>query len=410
MSGERVRISSLIDTCPPYMPARIGTSPAPKAVPASFASRLSLPSVPSPHHCAACYTVAKRPGICRALECHMALLQEQRAPPSQRGRRTMAALLVHRQWTQCGSRVQAQGVGQMGAVSERLWSKRNRCGIRADDAAQGACTSAPIIPPSDPAATAKGDQAHRPHVPTPTGLSRHPAPDAPSGATVPATPVDAVLAMTSANAVPTHVPEGSPSSTPASEQWQPVERTKRRIRSPYSCESAPEWVTRTLASHLPDRACKKPRGFYALLAALSDDDEATPFAAPTAQRGQKRRRHPDLPPVPPAAATDSPSDSVSVEQPTTQRDEASPLPHPCSNRSPVPASATANCLHNMRPQICAVATSGRREKKRNTVQVTTPLSAAPLDRLQTERQCLPSCVKRKSDSQSVLPAVRRSTQ
>ena len=215
--------------------------------------------------------------------------------------------------------------------------------------------------------------------------------------------------MTSSDAVPTDVLEGSHSPTPASEQWQLVDRTKRRIRSPHSCEGAPEQVTQSLASHLPDRACKKPRGFYALLAALSDDDEAAPLAAPNAQRGQKRRRHPDLPPAPPVAATDSPSDSVSVEQPTTQLDEASPLPYPCSNSSPVPTSTAANCLHDMSPQTCAVPTSGRHQKKRKTVQVTTPLPAAPLDRLQSERQSLPSCVKRKPDSQSVLPAVRHST-
>ena len=35
----------------------------------------------------------------------------------------------------------------------------------------------------------------------------------------------------------------------------------------------------------------------------------------------------------------------------------------------------------MSPQTCAVTVSGGRQEKRKTVQVTTPLSAAPLDRL-----------------------------
>ena len=265
-------------------------------------------------------------------------------------------------------------------------------------------------PPPGPAATADDDQAHRPHVSATTGLARHPAPDTPSGATVPATPVDAVLTMThrtSTDAVPTRVLEATPPSTPASEQWQLVARTKRPAQFPHSCESAPEQQTQTLTSHLPDRACKRPRGFYAILAALSDDDAFAPAAAPKVKRGLKRRRHRDLPPAPPAATTDSASESIPTEQPTTQWDEASSLPDPCSSVTTVVAPPAAGCVHDMSPQNCAVTASGRRKRKRKTVQVITltPLSAAPLDRLQAERQSLPPCVKRQPGSQSVLPAV-----
>ena len=92
-------------------------------------------------------------------------------------------------------------------------------------------------------------------------------------------------------------------------------------------------------------------------------------------------------------------------------DSQSPLPAQCStlfpSTSPALTPAAADCPHDMTPQTCAVPAPGRPQKKPKTMQVTATLSDAQPDGLQPRR--LPSCVKRKSDSQSSLLSVRRST-
>ena len=238
---------------------------------------------------------------------------------------------------------------------------------------------------------------------------------------------------------------------PASEQWHLITRHKRHVRSPPSCESLRHQETQALASRLPDRACKRARGFYAILAALSEDEDVAPPGVPVVKRGQKRCRHPDSPPAPPAAATTSPTGSASAAQiraatapgqkqkklktvqVTTTISEAQPdrlqprrrsspssvkrksdsqsPPAQCStlfpSTSPALTPAAADCPHDMTPQTCAVPAPGRPQKKPKTVQVTADLSDAQPYGLQPQR--LPSCVKRKSDSQSSLLSVRRST-
>jgi hypothetical protein len=108
---------------------------------------------------------------------------------------------------------------------------------------------------------------------------------------------------------------------------------------------------------------------------------------PVVQRGSKRCRHPELPHAAPAATTDSPSESISAEQPTTQRDGAS-LSQLCSRSSPVLVSAATKCLHRASPQTCAVTASGPESFQRHS---------------------LPSCVTCRYDAQSAPPTARRST-
>ena len=262
-------------------------------------------------------------------------------------------------------------------------------------------------PRTDPAATADDGQAHRPPVPA-TADPPHPPSDTPSGETVPAAPVMAMRPVMATDAMPARDLEESPSSPPASEQWHLVTRNKRRVRSPPSCESPRYQETQALASRLPDRACKRARGFYAILAALSKDEDVAPLAVPVVQPGQKRCPHPDSPPAPPAAATTSPTSPASAAQPTTQWDEASVLPPLCSSARSVITSAAAGCHHDVTQQIRAVTASGQRQKRLKTVQVTTTVSEAQPDRPQSRRQSSPLSVERKSGSQSPLPA-RRST-
>ena len=247
------------------------------------------------------------------------------------------------------------------------------------------------------------------HTSDTAGPSQRPSPDESPGANTPTDPASTVLPTTENEAVPTRDGEQSHMSAVDADQWQVVTRPRCRMRSPHVHDIAAGQDVEALASRLPDRACKRARGFYAILATLSDDYDTAPPAKPIVQRGLKRCRQPELPPAPPAVAPDSPAGSVPAEQPTTHRDEASSLPQLCLTADPVLGSVAADRLHDTGPQVCAVTAPGRRKKKLKTVQVTTRIAAPPLDPPPCRRQSLPSCVKRKSDSQSVAPAVRRST-
>ena len=213
---------------------------------------------------------------------------------------------------------------------------------------------------------------------------------------------------TPTDAVPTRVLEASPSSTPAYGQWQLVARAKRRIPSPHSYESAPEQETQTLASTTFQIELARNRAASMLSSLLCPmttrplhlrrplciaDSSATSTTNCRLRLQRQRRTRPPRP----------------YRLSSPHWDEASSLPQPCSHVSTVAAPPAADCVHDMSPQTCAVTASARCQKKRKTVQVTTPVSAAPLDRLRSKRQSSPPCVKRKPDSQSVPPAVRRST-
>ena len=130
-----------------------------------------------------------------------------------------------------------------------------------------------------------GAGAAQPHAPTAAdtagaGIPLHPAPSpSVSGEASPTCPSPAVAPATQANAIRTHSREVSPSMMPDPDAWQTILRPSCMTRASQSDAALHE--TRTLVCPRPNRACKRSRGFYSILAALQEHepDASTPGPA-----------------------------------------------------------------------------------------------------------------------------------
>ena len=94
----------------------------------------------------------------------------------------------------------------------------------------------------------------------------------------------------------------------------------------------------------PDRACKRPRGLYAVLAALSEDEDIAPAAVPAPQHRRKRDRQQEPDTEKTVAPAELPADPAAIQQPTPPLDEAPALllTSAANDSSVTPASAAAS--------------------------------------------------------------------
>ena len=202
-------------------------------------------------------------------------------------------------------------------------------------------------PAADPSASAGAAQ---PRAPTATdtavaGIPLQPSPSpSASGEASPTCPGPAVVPATQANAVRTHSREVSRSTMPDPDAWQTVIRPSCMKRASQSDATLHD--TQTLGCPRPDRACKRSRGFYAILAALQEDEPDDSLPRPAAKRGQKRCRQHDMQPVTPALPAGSPPESSSAGRPASERDEASALLLPCPKTDLSPANSGLARLQN----------------------------------------------------------------
>ena len=166
-----------------------------------------------------------------------------------------------------------------------------------------------------------------------------------------------------------------------------------------------------IAMRRPDRACKRPRGLYAVLAALSEDEDIAPAAVPAQQHRRKRDRQQEPDTAITVAPADLPTDPAATQQPAIPLDEAPAilLTSAANDSSVTPVSAATSCLHDLGTQTSSAVASGPRRKKSKAVQVTTAHLTAQPEQQRRQRLALPLREKRKPESQPAFNAERRST-
>ncbi len=155
-----------------------------------------------------------------------------------------------------------------------------------------------------------------------------------------------------------------PALTPKPDEWQPVVRRKRQkgLAQPVTTLAQ----TDSTVCSRPDRACKRPRGSYAILADL---DEEGP-ASPPVRRGQKRDRQQAQTPAVPAALAGPPVQPAAADVMTSQPDEAPIVPLLCSDDSLLTASSEVPCEQRADTQPAAKGTTGRQLKRLKAAQAT----------------------------------------
>jgi len=187
----------------------------------------------------------------------------------------------------------------------------------------------------------------------------------------------------------------SPALTPEPDEWQPVVRRKRQkgLSQPVTTLAQTE---STVCSR-PDRACKRPRGSYAILADL-DDEEPAP---PTVRRGQKRNRQQAQTPAVPAALAGPPVQPAAADVMASQPDEASTIPLLCSDGSLLTASSEVPCEQRVDTQPAAKGTTGRQRKRLKAAQATVIVRTIDTEQQPSIRQTQPSRSKRIAVSQQI---------
>ena len=218
-------------------------------------------------------------------------------------------------------------------------------------------------------------------------------------------PTDPIVTypVTSTDAICAHDNDAPEGAEPDAVLWQTVVKRKRPVCASHTVDTPPD--TQPLACSRPDRACKRTRGFYAILAALVDEEPAVAVEAVAAKCRQKRSRQSALPPVVPALPA-----------------ELSTVPDPAAHSSHtgmrllllryhvkvLTSSCSPAILQKSSSQPDAAGASGRHSKRSKRVQTSLTIQAIELEQPQTLRQSQPLRSKRKAESQPDLQPRRRS--
>jgi len=203
--------------------------------------------------------------------------------------------------------------------------------------AEQADGSGPQADPSPGPSTARGQQPSTADAAGADPLANgHPSQD-PSGEASSPSAANAMLPVTLSDAACALACNASPALTPEPDEWQPVVRRKRQkgLSQPVTTLAQ----TDSTVCSRPDRACKRPRGSYDILADL-DEEEPAP---PPVRRGQKRDRQQAQTPAVPAALAGPPVQPAAAEIMASQPDEAPTFPLLCSNDSLLTASSEVPC-------------------------------------------------------------------
>ncbi len=193
----------------------------------------------------------------------------------------------------------------------------------------------------------------------------------------------------------------APALTPEPDEWQPVVRRKRQNGLALPVTTLAQ--TDSTVCSRPDRACKRPRGSYAILADL-DEEEPAP---PPVRRGQKRDRQQAQTPAVPAALAGPPVQPAAADVMTSQPDEAPVIPLLCSNDSLLTASSEVPCEQRADTQPAAKGTTGRQLQRLKAAQATDIVRTTETEQQPSIRQTQPSRRKRKAVSQQILQLTDR---
>ena len=152
--------------------------------------------------------------------------------------------------------------------------------------AEQADSSGPQADPSPGPSTARGQQPSTADAAGADPLANgHPSQN-PSGEASSPSAANAMLPVTLSDAACALACNASPALTPEPDEWQPAVRGKRQ-KGPSQPVTTLAQTDSTVCSR-PDRACKRPRGSYAILADLDEEEPSAVTAAPATRRGQKR--------------------------------------------------------------------------------------------------------------------------
>ena len=271
--------------------------------------------------------------------------------------------------------------------------------------AEQAGGSSPQADPDPGPSAAHVDQPAAPKTTSANPLANgHPSQDPSGEASAP--PADNVmLPMALSDAACAPACNASPALMPEPDQWQTVVRRKRPNLKGASQPATTLAETEPIVCSRPDRACKRPRGSYAILADLDEDESAVDTAAPTAQRGQKRNRQQTPLPAMPETLAALPMAPAAAGHETSQRDEAPTPPLLCDRAIPSPAPR-APAL-----QATDKAALSRTRKKLKQTQATAIAQPARPKQQPLPQQTQPPqpCSKRKASSQQISQPETRST-
>ena len=185
---------------------------------------------------------------------------------------------------------------------------------------------------------------------------------------------------------------------PEPDEWQPVIKSKRPVRA-----SPPATIpvgTELLVYSRPDRACKRPRGSYDILADLDEDQPASP--APAVLRGRKRDQQQALTPAVPETVAGPPLQPVATTTLASQADEAPSTPLLCSGNALSSTLSTVACEPCADAQSAAETITGRRRKKLKEAQDIDVTRTIATEQQLSVRNARPPCNKRKAGSQQIL--------
>ena len=202
--------------------------------------------------------------------------------------------------------------------------------------AEQAGGSGPQADPDPGQSAAHAQQHAAPDTTTANPLADgHPSQD-PSGEASTPPSDNAMLPMALSDTACAPTCNASPALMPEPDQWQTVVRRKRPKGASQRATTLAE--TEPIVCSRPDRACKRSRGSYAILADLDEDESAVDTAAPTAQRGQVRKRQQTLLPAMPETLAALPMAPAAAGHETSQRNEAPTPPLLCDRAilSPAP--------------------------------------------------------------------------
>ena len=266
---------------------------------------------------------------------------------------------------------------------------------RPQDAEQ-ASGSGPRAGPNPGQSTAHGQQPSTVGTAGADPLANEHPPQDPSGEASAPSVDDAMLPMALSDAACAPARIASPALLPEPDQWQTVVKRKRTKGTPQPVIALA--ATEPVTCPRPNRACKRPRGSYAILADL-DEEEPVP---PTVVRGHKRDRQQALAPTVPAALADASVQPAATELSTSKPDEAPTIPPLCPGDIPStapPALAYEQCAD---AQPATTATAGRRRKMLKAAQATDIVCTIDTEQQLADRNTQPSRRKRKAVSQQML--------
>ena len=260
-------------------------------------------------------------------------------------------------------------------------------------------------PPADPSpgpSTAHGQQPSTADAAGADPLANGHLSQDPSGEASSPSAANAMLPVALSDAACAIACNASPAQTPEPDEWQPVVRRKRPKGIPQRASNLAE--TESLICSRPDRACKRPRGSYAILADLDEEEPAASTAAPAARRGQKRDRQRTLLPAMPETLAASAVAPATASPEASRRDEAPTPPLLCPSDTPLAPPHTSAYVR------CADAQpADTRRKTSQSAQATATLQGTKPSQHPSVQQTQLLRSKRKAVSQQISRRAARIT-